>query len=322
MAGKTVAKTEYELSKDVLDILLRDRTTGRHILWMTDNYKQYGIGYGEFCEITPKLILRDGMSIIKPRNEKSAEEQTIRVRDKAEVFTPSWVCNVQNNLVDEAWFGRKDVFNTQDGTIWTATDHVDFGEKNWQKYVTACRLEISCGEAPYLVSRYDTTTGKHIPIRHRIGLLDRKLRVVDENCTNQNWYCWAKKAFQTTYGYEWSGDNLLLARQNLLFTFFDWYIERFGRLPEDDKVEEIAEIISWNIWQMDGIKFVVPCSCHEEIISESLFDDEVIKQPCEGCATENACRHNGIYSNIRDCDKDEVLTAVSMIGGPNGKKGL
>jgi hypothetical protein len=322
MARKEVVTTEYEMSRDVLDILLRDRTTGRHILWMTDNYKQYGIGYGEFCEITPKLILRDGMSIIKPRNEKSAEEQTMRVRDKAEVFTPSWVCNVQNNLVDEAWFGRKDVFNTQDGTAWTSTNHVDFGEKNWQKYVTACRLEISCGEAPYLVSRYDTTTGKHIPIRQRIGLLDRKLRVVDENCTNQNWYCWARKAFQTTYGYEWSGDNLLLARQNLLFTFFDWYIERFGRLPEDDKVEEIAEIISWNIWQMDGIKFVVPCSCHEEIISESLFDDEVIKQPCEGCATENACRHNGIYSNIRDWDKDEVLTAVSMIGGPNGKKGL
>lgn len=322
MARKEVVTTEYEMSRDVLDILLRDRTTGRHILWMTDNYKQYGIGYGEFCEITPKLILRDGMSIIKPRNEKSAEEQIIRVRDKAEVFTPSWVCNVQNNLVDEAWFGRKDVFNTQDGTAWTSTDHVDFGEKNWQKYVTACRLEISCGEAPYLVSRYDTTTGKHIPTRQRIGLLDRKLRVVDENCTNQNWYCWAKKAFQTTYGYEWSGDNLLLARQNLLFTFFDWYIERFGRLPEDDKVEEIAEIISWNIWQMDGIKFVVPCSCHEEIISESLFDDEVIKRPCEGCATENACRHNGIYSNIRDWEKDEVLTAVSMIGGPNGKKGL
>lgn len=322
MAGKTVTKTEYELSKDILDILLRDRTTGRHILWMTDNYKQYGIGYGEFCEITPKLILRDGMSIIKPRNEKSQEEQIIRVRDKAEVFTPSWVCNIQNNMVDEAWFGRKDVFNVSDGTSWTETDHIDFGDKNWQKYVTACRMEISCGEAPYLVSRYDTTTGNPIPIQQRIGLLDRKLRVVNENCTNQNWHCWAKKAFQSTYGYEWSGDNLLLARQNLLFTYIDYYIERFGRLPEEEKLTEIVEVISWNIWQMDGIKFVVPCSCHEEIISESLFDNEVIKQPCEGCMTENACRHNGIYSNIRDWEKEEVLTAVSMIGGPNGKKRL
>lgn len=317
--GKTI---EYELAEGILDILLRDRTTGRHILWMTDNYKQYGSEYGEFCEITPKLILRNGMSIIKPRNEKSTEEQIIRVRDKAEVFTPSWVCNIQNNLAEEAWFGRKDVFNVTNGKTWTATDSINFGDKNWQKYVTDCRLEISCGEAPYLVSRYDSTTGEFIHVSQRIGLLDRKLRVVNENCTNQNWYCWAKKAFQSTYGYEWSGDNLFLARQNLLFTFFDYFFERFEKKPEDDKVEEISDIISWNIWQMDGIKFVVPCSCHEEIVSESLFDDEIIKQPCEGCATENVFRHNGIYCNIHDWEKDEVITAVSMMGGTNGKKRL
>lgn len=43
------------------------------------------------------------------------------------------------------------------------------------------RLEISCGEAPYLVSRYDSVTGKTIKIKNRIGLLDRKLRIVSEN---------------------------------------------------------------------------------------------------------------------------------------------
>lgn len=310
----------YDISPQILDTLLMDRTTGRHILWMTDNYKQYGTGYGEFCEITPKLIFRDSIAIIKPRNEKSQEEQASRIRDKAEVFTPSWVCNTQNNLVDEAWFGRKDAFNVADGTTWTATEHVDFGGRSWQEYVIACRLEVSCGEAPYLVSRYDTTTGEPISIHQRIGLLDRKLRAVDENCMDQSWHCWAKKAFQSTYGYEWSGDNLFLARQNLLFTYIDYFIERFDRLPEEDKLTEISEIISWNIWQMDGMKFVVPCSCHEEIISESLFDDEVIKHPCEGCMTENVCHHNGIYSNIRDWEREEVLTAVSMIGGPNGKR--
>ena len=47
--------------------------------------------------------------------------------------------------------------------------------------VVAFRLEISCGEAPYLVSRYDTVTGETIPISQRIGLLDRKLRVISEN---------------------------------------------------------------------------------------------------------------------------------------------
>jgi hypothetical protein len=39
-------------------------------------------------------------------------------------------------------------------------------------------MEISCGEAPYLVSRYDTVSGNIISVDDRIGLLDRKLRVV------------------------------------------------------------------------------------------------------------------------------------------------
>ena len=96
--------------------------------------------------------------------EKALEHQTNRTRDKAEVFTPSWICNAQNNLVDEQWFGRKDVFNIQKEMSWKATaDKIAFPDDRqhtWQKYVDAQRLEISCGEAPYLVSRYDIVTGK------------------------------------------------------------------------------------------------------------------------------------------------------------------
>ena len=57
------------------------------------------------------LITGPNSMIIRPRVAKETNEQLRRTRDKAEVFTPSWVCNEQNNLVDEAWFGRKDVFN-------------------------------------------------------------------------------------------------------------------------------------------------------------------------------------------------------------------
>lgn len=53
--------------------------------------------------------------------------------------------------------------------------------KNWEDYIKSIRLEISCGEAPYLISRYDTVTGKTIDIKNRIGLLDRKFRVLNEN---------------------------------------------------------------------------------------------------------------------------------------------
>ena len=70
-----------------------------------------------------------------------------------------------NNHCDDEWFGRADVFNHQEGQVWTvSTDPVTFPEgKDWKQYVDSRRLEITCGEAPYIVSRYDTSTGEIIP---------------------------------------------------------------------------------------------------------------------------------------------------------------
>ena len=72
----------------------------------------------------------------------------------------------------------------------------------WEKYVDARRMEISCGEGPYLVSRYDSVTGEEIPLMSRIGILDRKMRVINENTENEEeWFKWAQRAFQSVYGY-------------------------------------------------------------------------------------------------------------------------
>lgn len=139
----------------------------------------------------PALITCVNGEVIKPRIKKTKEEQQARIRGKAEVFTPSWVCNCQNNLIDDAWFGYSGAFNTEGDKCWTATfSPVKFLEgKTWQDYVQENRLEITCGEAPYLVSRYDTVTGKEIPIKSRIGLLDRKLRVIGENVSDKDeWF--------------------------------------------------------------------------------------------------------------------------------------
>ena len=96
--------------------------------------------------------------------------------------------------------------------------------KTWQDYAEDTRMEVSCGEASYLVSRYDTISGKSIPVPNRIGLLDRKLRVISENTDAiPEWYEWAKTAFQSIYGFDWQGDSLLLARENMLFSFIDYY---------------------------------------------------------------------------------------------------
>ena len=206
--------------RTLLEILLQDKTTKKNIIWATDDYAELGERYSFKKEILPELVTGEQDSLIQPRVEKALEHQTNRTRDKAEVFTPSWICNAQNNLVDEQWFGRKNVFNIQKEMSWKATaDKIAFPDDRqhtWQKYVDAQRLEISCGEAPYLVSRYDTVTGETIPISQRIGLLDRKLRVVSENTdTEEEWFTWTKRAFQSVYGFEYQGDSLLLARENL-----------------------------------------------------------------------------------------------------------
>ena len=88
---------------------------------------ELGEQYGFKKEILPELVTGNRDSLIQPRVEKAREYQTNRSRDKAEVFTPSWICNVQNNLVDEQWFGRKNVFSTQKGmTRKAATDRITF----------------------------------------------------------------------------------------------------------------------------------------------------------------------------------------------------
>src|SRR5574344_1524275 len=296
--------------KELLPILLKDHSSKKNIIWATDNYVFLGNGYGETDEITVSQITGKNGDIIKPRVNKSKTEQLSRVRDKAEVFTPSWICNVQNNLIDEAWFGRKNVFNKEtpfEGKhSWKATsDKIVFPEgKTWHEYVRENRLEISCGEAPYLVSRYDATTGDAIPIEQRIGLLDRKLRIVGENTeTTSDWLEWAQTAYKSTYGYEWQGDNLLLAREALLMTLVDYHkakfckkVSKYKEIPLDI-LNNFAVIISWNFWQMDGLKGVIPCSC--EAKKESSFDlfsgETINKVVCEGCEKNDIKQHNGIY---------------------------
>ena len=39
--------------------------------------------------------------------------------------------------------------------------------KVWKDYIDARRMEVACGEAPYLVSRYDTVSGQEIPISEK-----------------------------------------------------------------------------------------------------------------------------------------------------------
>lgn len=156
------------LSPDLMNVLLKDHTTStpdcqRNIFWATDDYEPLGEEYAYHSPILPHLITGENGHIIMPRTLKNKSKQAERSREMAEVFTPSWICNLQNNQVDEAWFGRSDVFNRElpDHTWVPTIEKIAFPEgKTWRDYVRDTRLEKTCGEAPYLVSRYDTTIGE------------------------------------------------------------------------------------------------------------------------------------------------------------------
>ena len=304
-------KSLYEKYPTILDLLLLDNTTKKNII-----YKRRGYRFSD--NILPINVIKG--NIIQPRSKKAKAEQAKRSKDSAEVFTPSWMCNKQNNLIDEEWFGKKDVFNIELNNDWIVNEEkIIMPEgKSWIDYIKDIRLEITCGEAPYLVSRYDTVTGKPIETKKRIGLLDRKFRIINENCSNnEEWIQYVFEALKSIYGFEWQGDNLLLARENVLYTFIDYYKERFNNEPKEELLIQVATIISWNLWQMDGIKCVIPNSCKvEKIIQYNLFEDEeVIESGCQGCTKGTVHGHNGVYSKIMDWEKNKRIKFVDLLGG-------
>lgn len=309
---------------DVLEILLRDHTTDKNIFWATDNYEHLGEPYNFSSQILPVLITGDNGNIIMPRVHKNKILQQSRSKEMAEVFTPSWICNAQNNLIDNTWFGRESVFNTEvlskNGfRTWVVNkEKITYPkEKTWKDYIRDTRLEIACGEAPYIASRYDTTSGEFIPIEKRIGILDRKLRLINENVdASSEWLKAAQTAYKNTYAFEWQGDSLLLAREAMLITFIENYNQKFGKEPLLKSIQYIAYIISWNVWQMDGLKGTIPNSCGEITRTNiNLFGEyETNNSFCNGCLMNNIKLHNGTYCLIKDWNNKDPKT------GSRGRK--
>ena len=93
-----------------------------------------------------------------PRWRKRQAEQAERTRTKAEVATPAWLARDMTEMIE--------------------TELMD----DWQAYVRAKCLEITCGEAPFLCQMYDCVSGRQIPVSERGGIFDRKLRRVSEHC--------------------------------------------------------------------------------------------------------------------------------------------
>lgn len=259
-------------SMGLLDRLLQDKATKGKILWATDAYARFGDCYTPGNEIRPQRITGEHSDLIKTRARRAMEQRTARTRQHAEVFTPLWVVKKMNDVADEQWFGRKTGFYqlTEEGKIAFTNN-----QKHWKLYVDARRLEITCGEAPFLATRYDVETGEALPVEERIGLLDRKLRVVSENAADlAEWKTWALRAVQSIYGYELQGDNLLIARVNVLCSVEEHMLHRWKRKPEKAWLEKLCNVVCWNLWQMDGITGCVPVPPQPTEQQLSLFPPE------------------------------------------------
>lgn len=215
----------------VMNILLFDYTAERNIIWATNPPPEAGCG--PMDEITMEQL--EKIPLV-PRARKKPDEQKNRTKEKGEVFTPLWVVS---KMADHA--------------------ERELNKGNLEQFVFAKCLEVTCGEAPFLTSRYDPVTGEPVAISDRVGILDRKLKAIRKNETDPS----KQKtlmigAYGSIYGYEYQGDSLLLARANLYLTFTENWTEMFGSPPDIGYAALIAQIISQNVLQMDGLKKTVP----------------------------------------------------------------
>lgn len=234
--------TIREQMPGILDILLIARTTStskkkKNIIWANENYVKFGSkAYAATAQMLPELVTGRMGNIIKPRALKSKEMQKERTKSKAEVFTPTWIVKKQNDEIEK-----------------------DYINDDLETYVKRTWLEITAGEAPYMATRYDVETGEIVPLTKRVGFVDRKLKRINAEVDDKvEWQRLVVEAYKSSYGFEWSGDSLLLARKNLLYTYRDYYFQKWLEEPTYGLFANIAKIISYNLFQMDGLKYIIP----------------------------------------------------------------
>lgn len=287
----TVDVSESGIAKDsmsLLNILLKDRTTKRNIKWASPSYKGMGKPFHAEREIRAALITGKYGTIIQPRVEKSKQKQELRTKKRAEVFTPAWLVDKQVRMVER-----------------------ETGTMDFNSYIRRKWLELACGEGPYMVTRYDSTTGEMIPISERVGFLDRKLqRIMSYTDGETEFIDYCIAAYETSYGYEFQGDSLLLARENLLLTFCEYYQYKFNHKPDIKTTKKIAQIISYNVIQMNGITLEIPYS----VINDALVPMDIFNQN----AKLEVGKHRA--AAIKDWHRNEMITIESISKGDEAMK--
>lgn len=179
---------------------------------------------GGIFNISPNSVLN--------RYSKKKDIQKERTLENAEVFTPF---NIIKQMVDGFSFPEDDF-----------------------EYISKKCIEGCCGEAPFLTTRYDVVSGVEIPIENRTGIVDRKLKHIQSNSTEEEWINLANIALKSTYGFEIQEDSLFIGRKNILLTTIEHFMDKFGHQPVESVIENWANIISYNLFKMDGLSMCLP----------------------------------------------------------------
>jgi len=277
----------YHEYPEIFETLLIDRTTNKNIIWGTDNYVTLDYKkYAPDAQITAELVTNQMNYLIKPRVEKAESDQKARTKSHAEVFTPSWVVKKQTDLVND-----------------------EFKHLELDDYINKTWLEITAGEAPYMVNRYDASTGQVIEVENRVGFLDRKLQRISTEINDESQFDeYVIKAYKASYGFEWNGDSLLLGRENLMYSYIDYFYTKFGKKPSEQQLKPITEIISYNLFQMDGLKYIIPLSekVKKDVQVDLFGEEEVIEHITKGKRVK-----------IMDWQNDEMIYFDSLLNGGN-----
>lgn len=232
-----VRQKDPELYEELLKILLLDHSDPsrkKNIIWAS--------GFRGDQNWSKAIGVGD-VSSVQPRAFKSLDEKMARVKTHAEVFTPFEVVSRMTQDLWQDWEGHSKTF-----------------------------LEIACGEAPFITSRYDAATGKPIPLEKRVGILDRKLQeLACKVKDDEEWIEEGEEALKSVYGYEFQGDSLFIARVNVLDAFLENFYDRFKRLCDRDLLLKEANIVSWNFWQMDGRTLTPPDKDNAAVTESNLF---------------------------------------------------
>lgn len=240
----------------ILDILLRDKTTGKPLVFPPDQTSG---------RPSPFLGLEDlyGVQSQKDMPDEAEEVQTLC----------SW--NRKLNQLDEVWFQRSGVFNTPTAEGWIpAADPVYFEDPfHWKKYVNQ---QIYVPDLDWGAALTFAGTSENLPLNERMGQLDRELRLVNENVrSQQEWQKRTSTMLARMLGCAKDPIRLFRARLCVLETCREAFQARFGHLPSARDEKALAHIVARNLFQSEDELNTVPFQEMEETLQLSLFEESL-----------------------------------------------